>query len=70
MTDLGPSQNASTKPIINVRGLHKYFGPLHVIQGVDLEVEVASQHWKDQQPNDQDYDCCEMVSSFHLFHLY
>lgn len=27
-----------TKPIIKVRGLHKYFGPLHVIKGVDLDV--------------------------------
>ncbi len=27
-----------TEPIIQVRGLHKYFGPLHVINGVDLEV--------------------------------
>ncbi|MFZ5917774.1 MAG: amino acid ABC transporter ATP-binding protein [Chloroflexota bacterium] len=27
-----------TEPIIKVSGLHKYFGPLHVIQGVDLEV--------------------------------
>jgi ABC-type polar amino acid transport system ATPase subunit len=27
-----------TEPIIKVRGLHKYFGPLHVIQGVDLDV--------------------------------
>jgi ABC-type polar amino acid transport system ATPase subunit len=27
-----------TEPIIKVRGLHKYFGPLHVIKGVDLEV--------------------------------
>ncbi len=26
------------EPIIKVRGLHKYFGPLHVIRGVDLEV--------------------------------
>ncbi len=26
------------EPIIQVRGLHKYFGPLHVIQGVDLDV--------------------------------
>jgi polar amino acid transport system ATP-binding protein len=26
------------QPIIQVRGLHKYFGPLHVIKGVDLEV--------------------------------
>jgi len=27
-----------TEPIIEVRGLHKYFGPLHVIKGVDLDV--------------------------------
>jgi polar amino acid transport system ATP-binding protein len=26
------------EPIIKVRGLHKYFGPLHVIKGVDLDV--------------------------------
>jgi ABC-type polar amino acid transport system ATPase subunit len=25
-------------PIIKVRGLHKYFGPLHVLKGVDLDV--------------------------------
>lgn len=25
-------------PIIKVRGLHKYFGPLHVVKGVDLDV--------------------------------
>lgn len=27
-----------TQPMIKVRGLHKYFGPLHVLQGLDLEV--------------------------------
>jgi len=27
-----------TEPIIKVRGLQKYFGPLHVIHGVDLDV--------------------------------
>jgi ABC-type polar amino acid transport system ATPase subunit len=27
-----------SQPIIKVHGLHKYFGPLHVIRGVDLEV--------------------------------
>ncbi len=26
------------EPMIKVRGLHKYFGPLHVIRGVDLDV--------------------------------
>jgi ABC-type polar amino acid transport system ATPase subunit len=30
-----------TEPIIKVRGLHKYFGPLHVIKGVDLDVEAG-----------------------------
>jgi ABC-type polar amino acid transport system ATPase subunit len=29
------------EPIIRVNGLHKYFGPLHVIRGVDLEVMPA-----------------------------
>ena len=29
------------EPIISVQGLHKYFGPLHVIKGVDLEVQPA-----------------------------
>ena len=28
-----------TEPIIKVRDLHKYFGVLHVIQGVDLDVQ-------------------------------
>jgi ABC-type polar amino acid transport system ATPase subunit len=27
------------EPIIRVSGLHKYFGPLHVIKGVDLDVQ-------------------------------
>jgi ABC-type polar amino acid transport system ATPase subunit len=27
--------------IIKVRGLHKYFGPLHVIKGVDLDVAIG-----------------------------
>ena len=29
------------EPIIKVKGLHKYFGPLHVIKGVDLDVMPA-----------------------------
>jgi ABC-type polar amino acid transport system ATPase subunit len=29
------------EPMIRVRGLHKYFGPLHVIRGVDLDVAAA-----------------------------
>ena len=34
MTD----QRSGDKPMIKVRGLHKHFGPLHVIKGVDLDV--------------------------------
>ena len=30
-----------TEPIIKVRGLHKYFGPLHVVRGVDLDVQLG-----------------------------
>jgi len=39
MTDITsvPGKN-SGNPIIRVHGLHKYFGPLHVIRGVDLDV--------------------------------
>ena len=29
------------KPIIQVRGLHKYFGPAHIIKGVDLDVRPS-----------------------------
>ena len=36
MTDLQQTRDA--EPIIKVHGLHKYFGPLHVIKGVDLDV--------------------------------
>ena len=31
----------TVQPIIKVKGLHKYFGPLHVLRGVDLEVMPA-----------------------------
>ncbi|WP_302487169.1 amino acid ABC transporter ATP-binding protein [Glutamicibacter mysorens] len=26
-------------PLLSIRGLHKFFGPLHVLQGVDLDVD-------------------------------
>jgi ABC-type polar amino acid transport system ATPase subunit len=35
---IGAPEQGGTGPIIKVRGLHKYFGPLHVIKGVDLDV--------------------------------
>jgi ABC-type polar amino acid transport system ATPase subunit len=38
MTDVRETQGANAKPIIRVRDLHKYFGALHVIKGVDLDV--------------------------------
>jgi ABC-type polar amino acid transport system ATPase subunit len=39
MTDIiRTSEQSGAVPIIKVRGLHKYFGPLHVIRGVDLDV--------------------------------
>jgi ABC-type polar amino acid transport system ATPase subunit len=37
VSTLEPSQQEG--PIIRVRGLHKYFGALHVIKGVDLDVD-------------------------------
>lgn len=33
-----PQQEQNAAPIIRVHDLHKYFGPLHVIKGVDLDV--------------------------------
>ena len=42
MAEISPNQEAvSERPIIRVRNLHKYFGPLHVIRGVDLDVRVG-----------------------------
>jgi len=35
---IGTQEEDKGKPIIRVRGLHKYFGALHVIKGVDLDV--------------------------------
>ncbi len=32
---------SSEKPIIKVRGLHKYFGLVHIIKGVDLDVRPS-----------------------------
>jgi ABC-type polar amino acid transport system ATPase subunit len=33
------AQPIGSSPVIRVRGLQKYFGPLHVIKGVDLDVQ-------------------------------
>ena len=38
MTGNGGALGDKAKPIIRVRDLHKYFGALHVIKGVDLDV--------------------------------
>lgn len=32
---------SSEKPIIKVRGLHKHFGPVHIIKGVNLDVRPS-----------------------------
>src|SRR5262245_66405295 len=29
------------QPIIRIRNLHKWFGPLHVLKGIDLDVNVG-----------------------------
>jgi ABC-type polar amino acid transport system ATPase subunit len=41
MSVVPQTPEAGEELIIKVRGLHKYFGPLHVIKGVDLDVEPA-----------------------------
>ncbi|WP_417374112.1 amino acid ABC transporter ATP-binding protein [Glutamicibacter protophormiae] len=32
------TSGAVTQPLLSIRGLHKFFGPLHVLRGVDLDV--------------------------------
>jgi ABC-type polar amino acid transport system ATPase subunit len=42
MTDvISTPDQGKEEPIIRVRGLHKYFGALHVIKGVDLDVAAG-----------------------------
>ncbi len=42
MSDIiSATQQDPEAPIIRVRGLHKYFGALHVIKGVDLDVATG-----------------------------
>ena len=31
----------ATRPMIEIEGLHKHFGPLHVLRGIDLSVAVG-----------------------------
>jgi ABC-type polar amino acid transport system ATPase subunit len=38
---MSTSEQGKEEPIIRVRGLHKYFGALHVIKGVDLDVAAG-----------------------------
>ena len=28
----------ATTPMVSVRGVHKFFGDLHVLQGIDLDI--------------------------------
>jgi polar amino acid transport system ATP-binding protein len=33
--------DAARRPIIQIRGLHKWFGPLHVLRGIDIDVSLG-----------------------------
>ena len=38
MADISPAQNDAGAPVIVARGVHKHYGPIHAVDGVDLEV--------------------------------
>ena len=38
MADTSPAQNDAGAPVIVARGVHKHYGPIHAVDGVDLEV--------------------------------
>ena len=38
MADISPAQNDAGAPVIGARGVHKHYGPIHAVDGVDLEV--------------------------------
>ena len=38
MADISPAQNDAGAPVIVARGVHKPYGPIHAVDGVDLEV--------------------------------
>ena len=32
------AESARTEPMVRIKGLHKEFGPLHILKGIDLDV--------------------------------
>ena len=38
MADISPAQNDAGAPVIVARGVRKHYGPIHAVDGVDLEV--------------------------------
>ena len=38
MADISPARSDAGAPVIVARGVHKHYGPLHAVEGVDLEV--------------------------------
>ena len=38
MADISPAQNDPGAPVIVARGVRKHYGPIHAVDGVDLEV--------------------------------
>ena len=39
MTQVQPSNVPSGQPLLDIRGLHKQYGPLEVLKGVDLTLQ-------------------------------
>jgi polar amino acid transport system ATP-binding protein len=37
----GPGPSAADEPLVRVQGIHKRFGPVHVLKGIDLEVRAG-----------------------------
>ena len=38
MADISPARSDAGAPVIVARGVHKHYGPIHAVDGVDLEV--------------------------------
>jgi ABC-type polar amino acid transport system ATPase subunit len=39
--EAGPIPSVPGEPLVRVQGLHKRFGPLHVLKGIDLEIRAG-----------------------------
>ena len=38
MTDKAVETTTDATPMVSVRGVHKFFGDLHVLRGIDLDI--------------------------------